>query len=101
MQQQLPSATFHFSAQAKKGADHTNAKLCLSQEWRGQSDIIIIHAVHTDRALLPSKPDRETCGDVTVRPQSLSSAVFSCNFTGEPIELETSSSWTPSGVCRG
>ena len=27
MQQQLPSATFHFPAEAKKGADHTN-KLC-------------------------------------------------------------------------
>ena len=52
----LPSATFHFSAHAKKGPDHTINKPYLSQEWRGQSDHIIIHAVHTNRALLPSKP---------------------------------------------
>ena len=56
MQQQLPSATFHFSANAKKGADNTINKLYLNQEWRGQSDHIIIHPVHANRALLPSKP---------------------------------------------
>ena len=31
-------------------------KLHLSQKWQGQSDFINIHAVHADRALLPSKP---------------------------------------------
>ena len=56
LQQQLPLATSHSFAQAKKGADHTNNKLCLSQGWRGQFDFIIIHAVHADGALLPSKP---------------------------------------------
>ena len=42
-------------AQLNRCADHTKNKLCLSQEWRGQYDLIIIHAVHADRALLPSK----------------------------------------------
>ena len=56
MQQQLPSATLEFSAHAKKGADHTINKLYVSQEWPGPSDLIVIHAVHTYRALLPSKP---------------------------------------------
>ena len=56
MQQQLRSATLDFSAHAKKGADHTINKLYLSHEWRGQSDLFIIHAVHANRALLPSKP---------------------------------------------
>ena len=56
MQQQLPSATLDFSAHAKKGADHTINKLYLSQEWRGQSEILDIHAVHASRALLASKP---------------------------------------------
>ena len=56
VQQQLPLATLHFSAQAKKNTDHTMNKLCPSQEWQGQSDQIIIHTVHANRALLPSKP---------------------------------------------
>ena len=56
MQLQLPWATLDFSAQAKTGADHTINILYLSQEWRGQSDIFDIHAVHANRALLPSKP---------------------------------------------
>ena len=57
MQQQLPSAAFgFFSAQAKKGADHTINKLYLSLEWQGQSDLIVIHAVQANRAPLPSKP---------------------------------------------
>ena len=42
--------------QAKQGPDPTINKLYLSQKWQGQSDFIIIHAVHADRALLPSKP---------------------------------------------
>ena len=58
MQLQAPSTTLNFSAQAKTGADHTINKLHLSQEWRGQSDIFDIHAVHAYRALLPSKPQR-------------------------------------------
>ena len=56
MQLQLPLATSDFSAQAKKGADHIINKLYLSSEWRGQSNLFIIHAVHANRALLPSKP---------------------------------------------
>ena len=46
MQLQLPLATFEFFTQAKTGTDHTNNKLPLSQEWRGQSDLFNIHAVH-------------------------------------------------------
>ena len=48
MQLQLPSATLNFSAQAKTGADHTINKLQLSREWRVQSDIFDIHAVHAN-----------------------------------------------------
>ena len=51
-----PLLTYLIGNPAKQGADHTNNKLCLSQEWRGQSDLISIHAVHADRALLPSTP---------------------------------------------
>ena len=46
LQLQLPSATLEFFAQAKTGADHTINKLPLTQEWRGQSDLFNIHAVH-------------------------------------------------------
>ena len=56
MQLQLPSATLDFSAEAKTGADHTINKLQLSQEWQVQFATFDIHAVHTYRALLPSKP---------------------------------------------
>ena len=48
MQQQLPSAILNFSAQAETGADHTINKLQLSPEWRVQSDIFDIHAVHAN-----------------------------------------------------
>ena len=48
MQLQLPSATLHFYAQAKTGADHTINKLQLSREWRVQSNIFDIHAVHAN-----------------------------------------------------
>ena len=56
MQQQLPSATFDFSTHPKKGADHKINELYLSQEWRGQADLIVIHIVHVNQALFPSKP---------------------------------------------
>ena len=46
MRLQLPSATLNFSAQAKTGADHTIIKMQLSREWRVQSDIFDIQAVH-------------------------------------------------------
>ena len=48
MQQQLPSATLYFSAQAKTGSDHTINKLQLSREWQVQSNIFDIHAVHAN-----------------------------------------------------
>ena len=48
MQLQLPSATLNFSAQAKTGADHTINKLQLSREWRVQSEIFDIHALHAN-----------------------------------------------------
>ena len=31
-------------------------KLCLSLEWRGESNLFNIHAVHAKSALLPSNP---------------------------------------------
>ena len=46
MQLQLPSATLNSSAQAEPGADHSINKLQLSREWRVQSNIFDIHAVH-------------------------------------------------------
>ena len=51
----------------------------------------------TEHSFLPS-PDRETCSGVPVRPQSLSSAVFSCTFTCGQLEPWTCSSTTPSSV---
>ena len=48
MELQLPSATLIFSAQGKTGAHHTINKLQLSGEWRVQSDIFNIHAVHAN-----------------------------------------------------
>ena len=48
MQLPLPSVTLYFSARAKKGAHHTINKLYLSHEWRGESDIFDIHAVHAN-----------------------------------------------------
>ena len=48
MQLQLPLATLNFPAQAKTGADHTINKLQLSREWRVQSEIFDIHAVHAN-----------------------------------------------------
>ena len=48
MQLQLPPATLNFSAKAKKRADHTINKLQLSREWRVQSDLFDIHAVHAN-----------------------------------------------------
>ena len=48
MQLQLPLATLNFSAQAKTGAAHTINKLQLSQEWRVQSNLFDIHAVHAN-----------------------------------------------------
>ena len=48
MQLQLPWATLNVSAQAQTGADHTINKLQLSREWRVQSDIFDIHAVHAN-----------------------------------------------------
>ena len=48
MQLQLPLPNLNFSAQAKTGADHTINKLQLSREWRVQSDIFDIHAVHAN-----------------------------------------------------
>ena len=38
------------------GADHNIKKLCRSSEWRGQSDLFNINAVHAKRAVLPSRP---------------------------------------------
>ena len=43
-------------AALEHAAQITNNKLCLSQEWRGQSDLFNIHVVHAKRALPPSKP---------------------------------------------
>ena len=53
------------------------------------------------RHSFPSSPVRGTREGVPGRPQLPSGAVFSCNFTGEPVGLEISSPWPPSSVCRG
>ena len=44
----------------------------------------------------PPSPSRETRCGVPFRPQTLGSSVFSCNLTGEPVGLVTSSSTPPS-----
>ena len=50
------SVRFSFPALLNKGADHKYKQLCLCL-WQGQeSDFIDMCAVHTSRALLPSKP---------------------------------------------
>ena len=61
-----------------------------------QSDFTAIHAEHS----LPPIPDRETRSGIPVRPQPLSSAVFSCFLTGGSVGPETSLPSTPSRVCR-
>ena len=43
-------------AALKHAAQIIIKKLCLSQEWRGQYDLLNIQAVRAKRALLPSKP---------------------------------------------
>ena len=76
----IGAAAYHFFlALLNKGADHTNKLLHLRQEWRGQFNSIDIHAVHATRAPLPSKPYQgKRVAASPVRPQLLSSAVFSC-----------------------
>ena len=41
-----------------KGAEHTNNKLHHSQEWRGLSDFIHIHAVQAKEHSFPPSPGR-------------------------------------------
>ena len=43
-------------AALKYAAHITNKKLCLSQEWQGQSDLFHVHAAYAERALLSSEP---------------------------------------------
>ena len=97
MQQQLPSAASHFSAQPKKGTDHTN-KL-------GQNDFFMDNPYYTLCTQIehsfPPSPVTETREGGRGRPQLPSGAVFACSFTGEPIGLVTSSLWPFSSVCRG
>ena len=95
MQQQLPSATFHFSAKAKKGAAHKNKFIF--------TNIFMDNPYYTlcTRHSFPPSPVRETREGFPGRRQLPSGAVFSCNLTGETIGLETSSTWTPSSSCRG
>ena len=47
----------------------------------------------------PPSPSRETRCGVPVRPQKLSSSVFSCTLTGEPLGLLCPSSTPPSRAC--
>ena len=46
----------HFLAQLNMALIPQTKNLGVSLEWRGESDFIIFHAVHADRALLPSEP---------------------------------------------
>ena len=46
--------TFH--ATGKHAVQIATKKLYICRGWPGQSDLFIIHAVHANRALLPSKP---------------------------------------------
>ena len=89
----LPSATLDFSAQAKKGADHTNK---LGQRTTLSWTTFTTSCAHGTPSLQALSGKR-----VPGRPQLPSGAVFSCNFTGGPKGAKTSLSWPPSSVCRG
>ena len=91
-------AAAYFFAHAKKGADHTTPA-CLRQALYGEK-CTSSHAVHPTVRTFPPSPSRETCCDVLVRPQHLSSAVFSCFITGGPLGPEGSLSWPSSSACR-
>ena len=94
MRQQLPSETFHFCAQAKKGAD--------KHKPIGSVNDIFMHNPYytlcTPHSLPPS-PVSEPREGVTGRPQLPSGTVFSCYLTGEPMRLKTSLSWPLSSMC--
>ena len=68
-----------------QSTNHTSA---VSGEDSGTSSSYTL-CTQTEHSFPPS-PDKETCCDVPVRPKSLSSAVFSPNLTGGPVELVTS-----------
>ena len=78
----------------------TQSTNCTSARSGGDSPTSSTYTLctQTEHSFRPS-PDRETRSGVSVRPQSLSSAVFSCPFTGGSLGPETRSSTTPSSVC--
>ena len=76
----------------------TNGNSAVSGECSLTSSTYTL-CTHTEHPFPPS-PDRETRSGVPVRPQLLSSAVFSCSFTGGSIGPATSLTATSSSVCR-
>ena len=88
-----------FHALLNQGADHRNKELRLFLWQSRESDSINICAVHANEHSFPPSPSKETRFGVPVRPQTLSSSVFSCNLTVEPLGLVTSPSTPPSRAC--
>ena len=78
-------AAAFFLCPAKQGRRSHKQVTPLSLWQSRESDFIDICALHA-RAPLPSKPLQGKCVVASpVRPQLLSSAVFSCHFTGESL----------------
>ena len=71
LQQQLPLATSYFSPKLKR-AQITQTKSFSERLLRGQP---LLHAVHADRALLPSKPCQ---GNARGRPPQATVAQRRC-----------------------
>ena len=90
MQLQLPSATLNFSAQLKR-ALLTQSINCNSARSGECSPTPSTYTLCTQTEhFFPPSPDRETRSGALVRPHLLSSAVFSCPFTGGSVGPETS-----------
>ena len=95
VQQQLPSATFHFSTTLKR-AQIMQTNGSVNDFFRDDH----YYTLCTRHSFAPS-PVREKREGVPGRPQLASGAVFPCNLTGEPIGLVTCLPWPSSSVCSG
>ena len=97
VQEQLPSAT-SLSSPMLKRAQITQTTTCASASSGGDSPTSSSSTLCTlMEHFFPPSPVREA--RFPGRPQLLSSAVFACNFTGEPVGVVTSLPWPPSSVC--
>ena len=96
VQQQLPSATSHFSPQVEKGADQTHK---VGQRTTSSSTTLTTRCA-PKQCTSPSEPCQEIAPGHPGRPQLPSGALFAWNFTGEQTGLVTCLTWRSSSVCR-